>query len=142
MKPKRVNKTKEQIIAELKGNQKFQDKLKFVKEQFYPALCKASKSIDDAQQNLSIINTLLMEKFLERMKDVKMLEINLYSKLVEGDKFEELSAMLKLFDDMSVFDAKDSIEGMKQEISLFLNEENKERKLETLKTKWIDESLK
>ncbi len=40
---------------------------------------------------------------------------------------------------MSVFDAKDAIEGMRGEIDTFIVDEMRERKLESLKVKWLDE---
>ena len=57
----------------------------------------------------------------------------------KDEKYEELKAMLALFDNKSIFEAKEYIEGMRNEISLFLGEEAKERSLSSLKTKWLDE---
>lgn len=128
------------MIQDLKNNAKFQEKMKFTREQFYPALNRATTSIDDALQNLSIINSLLMEKFLGFMKEKTVKDLNLIENLSSTDpKYSEMREMLELFDNMSVFDAKDLMEGLKNEINLFLQEENKGRKLEVLKTKWIDE---
>jgi len=134
------NKTKAELIADLQKNAAWMMKMKFVKESFYPALCKATNSIEDALQNLTIINSVILEKFLAKMKEVKMRDIDIYSNLMPSDpQYENIKAMLELFDDLSVFEAKEYFEGLKQEINLFLNEENKERKLEDLKTKWMDE---
>ena len=135
------NKTREELIADLQKNAAWMAKMKFVKNVFYPALCKATNSIEDAMQNLAIINTVIMEKFLGKMKEVKMKDIDIYSNLSPDDKqYENIKEMLGLFDDVSVFEAKEYFEGLKQEISLFLNEEQKERKLEDLKTRWLDET--
>ena len=60
-KVKQVHKTKEQILAQLKANTEFKAKMSFVKEKFYPALCKASTSIDDATILLSGFNNVIME---------------------------------------------------------------------------------
>jgi ribosomal protein L7/L12 len=137
---KRKNKSKEELIKELKNNQKFQEKMAFTREKFFPALCEATTSIDDALQNLSIINTVLMEKFLGQMKEKKFADINIADNLDTKDsKYGALKAMLELFNDMSLYDAKDLLEGMRNEINLFLTEENKSRSLAELKTKWIDE---
>ena len=135
-----VNKTKEELIADLQKNAAWMAKMKFVKESFYPALCKATNSIEDATSNLTIINSVIMDKFLGRMKEVKMKDIDIYSNLSKTDpQYENLKAMLELFDDLSVSEAKEYFEGLKQEIGLFLNEEQKQRKLEDLKTRWLDE---
>ena len=135
-----INKTKEELIADLQKNAVWMAKMKFVKETFYPALCKCTNSIEDALQNLTIINSVIMDKFLTRMKEVKMKDIDIYTNLSASDShYEDMKAMLNLFDDLSVFEAKEYFEGLKQEIQLFLNEENKERKLDDLKTRWMDE---
>ena len=132
--------SKEQILADLKANEKFQEKMTFIKTKVYPALCEATRSIDDASQNLSIINSIIMEKFLGFMKEKTMKDISIYTNLSEKDeKYEELKAFLSLFDDYTVFDTKDILEGLKNEITLFITEENKTRKLADLKTKWLDE---
>jgi predicted metal-dependent hydrolase len=135
-----TNKTKEELIADLQKNAVWLAKMKFVKNIFYPALCKATNSIEDALQNLTIINSVIMEKFLGKMKEVKMRDIDIYSNLAKDDPhYENMKEMLGLFDDLSVFEAKEYLEGLKQEINLFLNEEQRERKLEDLKTRWMDE---
>lgn len=139
-KSKRLNKTREQLLAELKGNQKFQEKMKFTREMFYPALVKASVSIDDAQQLLYMINTMVMEKFLGLMREKTFKDLAMEDKLNPKDpQYSNIKSLLDLFADMTVFDAKDLIEGMRNEINLFINEENKTRTLDQLKVKWIDE---
>lgn len=132
-KPKRVNKTPEQLVADAKYNRK----LEFVKDTVYPALCKATVSIDDATQQLYLINTMMMQKFLERMKDVKVGELQMELVLNEKESmYKEVKAFLEIFKDMNMFDAKEILEGMKNEINLFVNEENKVRPLTELKTQW------
>lgn len=139
-KPKQQYLTTEQILEQTRKRAEWLEKMKFVKEVFYPSLCKATNSIEDAMQNLTIINAVIMEKFLGRMKEVKIKDINIYTNLSPDDpQYENIKAMLELFDDMSVFEAKTYFEGMKAEVQTFLNDEQKERKLEDLKTKWIDE---
>jgi len=139
-KPKQKHLTTEEILEQTRRNAEFREKMAFVKNEFYPALCKATTSIEDALQNLTIINSVIMDKFLARMKEVKMSDIDIYTNLSPTDpQYEGLKAMLNLFDNMSVFEAKMYFEGMKSEIQTFLNDENKERKLEDLHTKWIDE---
>ncbi len=140
MKKKRINRTREQIIADLHGSKKFQEDMSFVKDQFYPALCEASKSIDDATMFLSSINTIMMEEFLGFMKDKTFGDLKLESKLDPKDeKHEELKKLLTILSPKSVYEAKSYIEGMRSEIQLFLNEENKERPLKSLKTNWLSE---
>lgn len=139
-KPKRVLKSKEELVKDLKKNQDFQEKMKFVRESLYPALCEASTSIEDAQNQLYQISTMIMQKFLEKMKEVKFKDIGLADILNKEDpQYAPMKAMLDLFDDKNVYDTKDIIEGLKNEINLFISDENKDRKLSELKTKWVDQ---
>lgn len=134
------HKTKEELLADLKANGDFIMKMKFTKEQFYPALCEASTSIEDAGQLLSGFNTTIMQEFLGLMREKKISDLNLEEKLdKDSPKFEKNKELLGLFADMSVFDAKDYIEGMRNEIALFQQEEMRERPLSSLQTKWMDE---
>lgn len=137
MTKERAKKTKEEALAELRQNSVFIMKMKFIREKFWPTLCRVSDSIEDAEIFLSGANTALMQSFLALMKEQKFSEMGLADKIgVDFDKYKELIA---LFDDMSVFEAKDYIEGMKSEIDLFLKDEQRNRTLDTLKPKWIDE---
>ena len=139
-KPKTPVKTKEQLLAELKGNEQFKAKMAFTRERFYPALVEASTSIEDAMTNLSSINTVVMQTFLGFMKDKKFGELDMVSKMdSKAPKFEEIKAMLDLFGDMSVYEAKELIEGMRMEIGMWVQEDNRMRNLKDLPKRWIDE---
>lgn len=137
---KQIHLTTEQILEQTRKHAEWQEKMKFIKEEFYPALVRATTSIDDALSNLSIINTVILEKFLAKMKEVKMKDIDIYTNLSKSDpQYEGLKALLELFDDKSVFETKEYFEGMRNEIQLFLSDEQKERTLDSLKTKWLGE---
>ena len=137
---KQVFKDKAQVIKELKKNVQFMDKMKFIRERFYPALCEATTSIEDASQLLSGFNTTIMQTFLEKMKSVQMNELELASKLdASSEKYKQMKTLLAMFGELNVFDAKDYIEGMRSEIQLFQKDEMENRPLSSLKTKWVDE---
>ena len=140
MKKKRLVKNREEVLKDLQKSQDFRNKMIFVKNKFYPALIEASRSIDDANSFLSSLSTMMMQKFLGLMKEKKFADLKLTEILdPKDDKYEPLCAMLDLFKDESVFDAKELIEGMRTEVQLFINEEMKSRSLASLETKWIDE---
>lgn len=140
MKEPRAQKSKEELIAQMKSNVDFQKKMAFVRGKFWPALLEASTSIDDASTLLSGFNTTIMQEFLGMMKQKKMSELQLGVKLdATSDKFLENQKLLELFEEMSVFEAKEMIEGMRNEIAQFQLDEMRERPLSSLKTKWIDE---
>lgn len=137
---KRTPKSKEQILKHIKSNVDFQKRMTFVKEKFWPALLTASSSIEDAKMLLEGFNTAIMQEFLTKMKVTKLSELMLATKLdAMNDKFLENQQLLALFEGLSVFDAKDYIEGMRNEIDTFLADEMKARPLSSLKVKWIDQ---
>ena len=139
-KQKRVVKSKEELLSEMKNNVHFIKKMKFVREDLFPALCDASDNIEDAKMFLSSINTVIMERFLERMKTLTFKDLQIIEGLdKDGDRFGQYQKLLALFDDVSVFDAKDYIEGMRSEIDVWIADELKERPMSSLKTTWIDE---
>lgn len=137
---KQAPKTKEQLLSELRSNSEFIVKMKFIKEEFYPALLAASTSIDDAQQLLTGFNTAIMQEFLALMKETKMSDMGLASKLdAMNPLLTESVALLNLFKDMTIFEAKEHIENMRNEVETFLLDEKRTRTLADLPTKWLDE---
>ena len=139
-KPKRVVKTKEELLREMKNNSAFIKKMKFTREQLFPAVVDASDSIDDAKMFLSSINTVIMERFLGEMKKLTFKDLKIIEGLDDkGEKFGKYQILLALFDDMTVFDAKDYIEGMRNEIDIWVNDELRERPMSSLNCKWIDQ---
>lgn len=137
-KKKQVHLTTEQIIEQSNRQRKFKEKIGFIKEKFYPALILASEDIDGATQMLSILNTIMMEKFLGKMKEVSMKEINLFTNLSADDpRHDQIESMLHLFDDMNVFEAKEYFEGVKGEIELFKVDYFKGKLLSELPVHWL-----
>lgn len=135
--------TKEQIAAQLKAQTERAARLKFIKEQFWPALGEACGSIEEAQMFLNGFNSVLMNEFLGLMKDKKFSEFDMIAKLgKEDERYEKQVKLLELFSDMNVFEAKGHIEGMKNEIDIFLQDERRKRPLATLHPTWLDEVAK
>lgn len=139
-KPKRVVKSKEELLSEMKNNTQFIEKMKFVREKFYPALVDSGDSVEEVKMFLSSINNVVMEKFLGEMKKKSFKDLQIIDGLdSKGEKFGKYQAIITLFEDMSVFEAKDYIEGMRNEIDLWVTDELRERKLDDLKVIWVDE---
>lgn len=133
-------KSKQQILSEIKSNVTFQKRMTFVRDTFWPALCDASTSVEDATILLEGFNTVIMQTFLAKMKDFTIGDLALQTKLdAMSDKFIENTKLLELFSEMSVFEAKENIEGMRNEITLFQRDEMKTRPLNSLKTKWVSD---
>lgn len=132
--------SKEEILAKIKKTVQFQKNMSFIKEKFWPALCEASQNIQDASILLEGFNTQVMQEFLGWMKTVKISELKLHDKLdKDSPKYTENIALIELFQEMNVFNAKELIEGMRGEVQQFILDEMKTRPLTTLKTRWIDE---
>ena len=137
---RQVLKSQEEVIKDLKSRADFQQRIKFVKEKFWPALCAASMNIEDACMLLSGFNDIIMQEFLGLMKEKKLRELKLESKLdAKSPKAKENQELLELFQDCDIFEAKQYIEGMRNEIETFKRDEFQDRPLSSLKTKWIDE---
>lgn len=129
--------SKEEILGKMKQSAEFKTRMAFIKTKFWPLLCETAKNIEDAETFLSGFNTALMQAFLSQMKEKKFADLKLDDKIA-GD-FESYKPLLALFNDMDAFSAKDYIEGMRNEIALFKQEEARSRPLTSLPVKWIDE---
>lgn len=139
-KQKRILKSKEELLKEMVGNAAFIAKMHFVREKLYPAVIAMDESVDDTKMFLSSINNVLMEKFLGEMKKMTFKDLQIIGGLDEkGEKFDKYRDLLALFDDMSVFDAKDYLEGMRSEIDTWVTDELKDKPMRDLKVKWIDQ---
>lgn len=133
-------KSKDELLAELKQNKDFVKKMDFTRNSVYPRLIDATTSIEDALEQLYMINSVIMQGFLELMKEKLTKELKIVDKLSQTDpKYLAMKTFLELFDEKSVFETKEVLEGLRNEINLFVSEENKKRSLADLKTTWIDE---
>jgi hypothetical protein len=139
-KQKRVLKSKEELLSDLQKNAQFIEKIKFIREVFLPTVEKGCKNVEDAKMFLSSIGTVIMERFLQQMKEKKLSDLNLIQGLDDkSPDYEGYKAILELFNDKSVFEAKELIEGMRSEIDLWITEEMRSRTLESLPKRWIDQ---
>ncbi len=135
-----MNRSKNQIKAEMKlKSEDFKKRMAFIKDEFWPALCEASESVEDAGILLTGFNNQIMESFLGLMKERTIADLELETHLdTKSPKYAENMKLLNLFADHTVFDAKAQLEGMKGEIETFKHDEMSERPLSSLKPKWID----
>ncbi len=138
------NKTTMSIISPLQDmSEKAVALRKFVRDDFFPALCAATTSINDADIFLQSFSTMLMENFLQKMKEMPFAELKLHEQLdPTGPKHAEIDKMVKLFDAMPVKEAQDVIEGMKTELRDLYRRETMTRSLDSLKTNWMADEPK
>lgn len=138
--PKATMKTEEQVNAEKEARVQEVKRLRlFVKDKLYPALLLATTSIDDAKFLLGSLSNMMMEQFLSQMRETKFIELQLHKKLdKESPNYKHFLNLLGLFSDESVYNARELVEGMKNELQMMIDNELKERKLETLKTNFLE----
>jgi len=136
---KKQNPTKEQLTNDIKRMQDVKNKRAFVKNSFFPALVKASDSVDDAKFFLGSFSNLIMESFLAEMKTKNFMELKLHEKLdKKHPKYKEMIDLLGLFSSENVYDSRELVEGMKQEIEMMITDEFKKRKLDSLTTNFLE----
>ena len=133
-KPKRVEKTKEQIAAEMKKNSQ-QD---LTENAVFPALVGATTSIDEAKMLLRAISTSIMEKSMEVLRETKMSDIreSLVKKLTEEGREKEVNALLKALDDQTLLDSRMLVEGLSSGIDQMILDEMRGRTLNSLEVDW------
>lgn len=133
-----VVRTKQQIEQGIKNVQEAQRLREFVKDKFYPLLLTATTSIDDSKYLLGSFSNMIMEQFLNQMRLTKFKDLELEKKLdPNSPQYQDYVKILAIFEDESVFSSRELIEGMKGEIEAMINNELKERKLDTLKTNFL-----
>jgi len=134
-----MNRTKEEIAKGIRDVQEVRRQRSFVKDKFFPSLIKASTSIEDAKYLLTSLGNMIMQEFLAQMKEKKFNELKLTEKLdPKSPQFEDIKTMVELFNDESIFTARELVEGMQNEIETNITDELKARKLDSLKTNWFD----
>lgn len=131
--------TKEQIAEGMKRVQEAKRLRAFAKDVLYPAVINASTSVDDAKFLLGSLANQMMEVFLARMKETKFIDLQLHSKLDKNaPNYKQYIDLLSVFANENIFTARELIEGMKNEIQMFVDNEMKQRKLDTLKTNFLE----
>lgn len=123
-------KTKEQIAREMEVKRK----RAIVVNKYWPALTKATISVDEARMLVSVTSSFIMEAVMESMKTRKFSEIKeqVFKKLCpDGERKEEIAALLDVFDQESLLVSREIIEGAKAVIDQILIDESRKRTLES-----------
>ena len=108
-------------------------------DKFYPALIEATISVDESKALISAMANLLMEEVLRTMKDRKFDDIidSLQKVLCQdGQRKNEISALLNTLKGENLYVAREIIEGMTRAIETMIIDEMRERNLKTLIPKW------
>jgi hypothetical protein len=139
MRVKRDNIMADIIIDKAKQMEEVRRMRAFVREKLYPALIETSTSIDDAKFLLGSFGNMIMQEFLAIMKEKKLSELKLVDKLdPNSPQYQGYKKIVELFDEENVFNARELVDGMKNEITMMVDNELKGRKLDTLKTNFLE----
>lgn len=127
-------------LEQLAINQKeIARKRKLVTQDFYPALVKATVSVDEARALIHAMSSLLMEDVMRTMKDRYFKEImgRMVDQLTQGgERKEEIMVLLQALAQENLFVAREIIEGTSRLIDQMVNDELKGRTLDTLNADW------
>lgn len=116
-----------------------QRKRAIVRDEFFPALNKATVSIDEAKMLMSALGAFIMEDAMTVLKERKVSDIKerLVKKLcADGERIEEITALLSVFDEETLYSARELVEGLKSGIEQMRIDEERSRTLESLNPDW------
>lgn len=134
-----VHRTSEQIVADMEREAERRRKRDLIVDQFYPALEKASISIDEAKALLSAFGALVMEEAMKTLKEKKIADVkeSMLSVLcADGTRKAEVGALLDVFGAETLYSTRNFIEGMNASITQATTDEQRDRTLDTLKMNW------
>jgi hypothetical protein len=132
---KRVNKTEAEILKDMEMARK----RTFIKESFYPALEKATVSVDEAAMLMQAVVALIMEEAMQTLRDKKMgaIKERLIKKLCPQDeRLGAITTLVEQFDTQTLFEARGHFESMKQVIEQMKMDEMQNRPLSSLQANW------
>lgn len=135
----RKNKSKDQILSDIKRKEEIARKRAIVVDQVYPALKGATVSVAEAQMLVQAISTSVMEQVLGWMKDKQFAQLipSLLERLCpDGVRRNEVMALLTTVENENVFVAKEILGGMENALNQIVNDDLKNRKLEDLPVDW------
>lgn len=140
-----MNKTKEQIKADMHLKAEEKRQRAFVKTVLYPYLLAHSKSISDAKAMCIVAVGAVEAAFHKQMSEAqlklskdKLSALGLEKALDGAKEFERDRGLLALFNDESVNTTEHLLKGMKMAIEGFEKEESTKRGLNTLKAELLD----
>jgi len=132
---KRVNKSKPEIVEDMKKKVDIDRRRSVARNELYPILLKGSKSIDHAQIVCQAVDSAIRAKFNKQMLTQNLAGLELEKDLnPSADEHEMYKAIFDILNKETVASAVELISGMADAISNFVRAETHERKLDTLKT--------
>ena len=134
MKPKKIVKSKEQLLQDLKQRAEVRRMRLIVRNDIYPFLLKNSANIEDAKMMCGVLTQGWRQAFQARMLEVTVAELDLVKKMdTKNSDYKKFSALNDMLKDEKLVVALNMLEGMPQAIDVYLRKENQTRTLKSLK---------
>lgn len=133
-------KTREELELEVKR----EESKRFIMTKFYPAVAAATTSVDEASALLQAAGELIMGEAMNVMKTMKISDVKniIVRKLAPNDeRLLEIEALIALFDEKTLFDARVSLQNMQSLIEQIKIDMAREKKLQDIDVPW-DKYLK
>ncbi len=139
------NKTKEEILHEMKLKNEEKRQRVFVKDTLYPWLMAHSKSIDDAKNMLYAATVGVQQKFHQevskeqkRLSTVPLGDLKVEENILPDAQYDRDRELLALFKDEPVATAESLLAGMKRAIESFEKEASTKTPLKDLPAELLD----
>jgi hypothetical protein len=138
MKEKRVEKTKEELKAEMEAIAEAQRLRRKVKEEFYPFLCLKTNNIDEAKIFSQALSVAIEQSFTNLQKTMKVKDLGLVAKLTNNEQSAKWKEVLEMFAEENIMSAQRILRDMPNAIDSFIREEMTKRPLSSLKVDFLD----
>lgn len=134
---KRVNKSKEQIISESQEVEEIKRQRKMIREEVYPLLITESLNIDDAKMMCNSTALAIKTAFNKMMLSQTIDELGIKTKVDDKPENERFKKLIEIFENETIYNAVQLLEGTMNAIESFQREESTKRKLDTLKSELL-----
>lgn len=110
-----------------------------VKNELYPLLLEASKSVEDAKIFCTAGALAIEQAFANIQKTMLVKNLELSDKLrPDADRYEYFKKLMDMFQEETIADALSMVRDMPHAIDSFIREEMTKRELSTLKAELLD----
>lgn len=137
---KQFHKNKAQLLKDKENEKEVLRQREKIKNELYPFLLETSNNVEDAKifcQSLAVVIRQKMSRLLEN-KVLKDLELStMINSTLKAEEKMRWERILKMFEDEKLKTSLDILEGMSDEIDLFIREENQKRPLKDLKATFL-----
>ena len=139
MEKPRVNKTKEQILEQVKQNQEARKRKTFVREKLFPFLLEHTESIDDAQILCEALAQTVRMAFNQKMVAMDFKELGIKDAMnPNSEHFKKMAGIVELLGEEKMATALRILDEIPQAIQDKIRAEGKKRKLAELNLEFND----